>query len=66
METYRIEKMPHYWGLFKGWSSRPMERAASQSEITLLASQILAGRKASIKISNLNGTFEEFRFERNG
>ncbi|NIL20105.1 DUF2188 domain-containing protein [Pseudomonas sp. AN3A02] len=62
MNTYRIEKTSTGWALFQARRTRATIEARTKEELIKLAAEFLAGAKASVRIDNANGTFQELRF----
>ncbi|MFC6301240.1 DUF2188 domain-containing protein [Pseudomonas spelaei] len=61
MDTYRIEKTDTGWAMFKAGRARPVIEADTKGEVVRLAEQHLTGTKASVRLVNANGTFQELR-----
>lgn len=62
MNSYRIIKTKVGWGLFRSGSMRPLAEASTKEGLVKMAASLIAGKAASVKVHNENGTFQELRF----
>lgn len=62
MNSYTIIKTKVGWGLFRSGSMRPLAEAPTKEGLVKMAAPLIAGRAASVKVHNENGTFQELRF----
>ncbi|WP_443200824.1 DUF2188 domain-containing protein [Pseudomonas sp. Ag1] len=62
MNSYRIVKTKIGWGLFRAGSVKPLAEADTKDGLVKIAAPLIAGKAASVKIHNENGTFQELRF----
>ncbi|WP_197089047.1 DUF2188 domain-containing protein [Pseudomonas veronii] len=63
MNTYRIERTSTGWAMFRARNTRPTIEAFTKEELITMAAELLAGKNASIRIKNTNGTFQELRLQ---
>ena len=62
MNSYRIMKTKIGWGLFRNGSVKPLAEASTKDRLVKMTPPLIAGKAASVKIQNENGTFQELRF----
>jgi hypothetical protein len=61
MDNYHITKNDKGWALTKQGAERASKTATKKTEITTLASELLADKVASLKIHKEDGTIQEER-----
>ena len=62
MNSYRIMKTNVGWGVFRTGSVKPLAEAPTKDGLVKMAAPLIAGKPASVKVDNENGTFQELRF----
>lgn len=62
MNSYRIMKTEMGWGLFKNGSVKPSAEALTKEGLVKMTASLIAGKAASVKVHNENGSFQELRF----
>lgn len=62
MDSYKIVRTEMGWGLFRSGSTRPVAEASTKEELVMAVAALVAGKAASVRVHNENGTFEEMRF----
>ncbi len=64
MNSYRIVKTKIGWGLFRAGSSKPLAEADTKEGLVKTATPLIAGKVASVKVYNENGTFQDLTFSK--
>ncbi|WP_419178095.1 DUF2188 domain-containing protein [Pseudomonas syringae] len=62
MNSYRIMKSKIGWALFKNGSVKPSAEAPTKEGLVKVTASLIAGKAASVKVHNENGSFQELRF----
>lgn len=62
MNSYRIMKTEMGWGLFKNGSVKASAEALTKKGLMKMTVTLIAGKAASVKVHNDNGSLQELRF----
>jgi len=62
MNSYRILRTKFGWGLFRTGSVKPLAEAQTKEGLVKMTAPLIAGKAASVKVHNENGSFQELRF----